>query len=1173
MPIGAKRPATARRVGEKTGKHTMRVLTASGVRIARRRASFGGLILVLALSLAGAPVGNGARAGPDVAMTDDLLFVADPLRGVVLQGPIEAGRISLAKLAPVAALRELKHPIALDARGSRLVVLDADGPTVLDVDLRANTVRVLVRGAPLREPTGIAIAGGGTVAVTDPSNRALFLFSDSKEVQIDRRLSVPLQVEFDASEDALYVYDAERGLLRVEYSSVENFVRMRNAERIVTTPLTGAARVFSFAPRRGLLYLADESGLRVAIPAKRSTLTVPPQYYRRRFTSIALNPQFLAGIDDAGTSIEVMDRPLPVSVNLDPENGDPNTAMLALLDYLAARRLLAGRGVDLREPGEPYERVLGRYNVLVPTSASAGARPLDQARLRSLFCALNPRQCGGAAAPEGQSEVAIPQVTVEPYLAVSKRALEGKSVENHIQEKVVDPAQRADVTAEYIAALNPNTDGTLESEWQRRRLVMAVPMSGALSPGTVIRVAGNNETPAGDLAARCGVTPEREISKTFLPETITTRALAALPDEVRAEAAAASVSEVELGFDRVVLEIIAVPRGCRVAGGGEKEYLITEAVKVDALRYRLRTTQPSARGKPAAQAQSARAPVWKVVGGPFVLAYKAVDLASVAMGLPERSIDPARLKPGLVDEGAILRRTSGEANLPATHWRFDVLVPASDYLATSSPLAEVRRANRSLGLSSHERVLASARSVFLRPVPASTADVKVTLIDARKNLSKTISYSDDLAAGTEAFYVAVGEADEQVNQDHQGFIHGGRSAWFEATADGLVRRRVPQAAVVDVEAAIHQLNRLDHGTHVAGIIGARASSLMPGLTPSVRLYLVDTAGNLTDAIQDAYQNRLRIFNFSFAITPDPEAAQERKSRMVQHWTEALFIVAAGNEGRDLNRGGSEPLVSWVTEVPNIIGVGGARADGLDVMSAQPNPSEPGATLPGSNFGSRFVHLIAPGEQIYSLGDQQYAFATGTSQAVPQVTAAAVILSARMLAQSGVKIKARLIATANWSDGLKGKVWGGLLDVDRAVMHLTRNVLRIQSAPQSVRAITLDDDVMLTIKSATSYPSDGTEGTFTNELRVPFRKVLRLQHLGSSKFRIVMIDAMDHLTIMFGKVEGRIACTEMTRYDETAERFVPLPPGTADPCAAGGIQVQQFQDYVATASAIPERVKF
>ena len=294
---------------------------------------------------------------------------------------------------------------------------------------------------------------------------------------------------------------------------MDNFIRMRNSERIATA-LTGITRVLSFSPRRGLLYVADENGLRVAILAKRSSLLVPPQYARRRFTAIAVHPQFLAGIDDAGAALEVVDRPLPVSVTLDPEDGDPNTAMLALLDYLSTQRILAVRAVAPDPPNEPYEKVLVRYNVLVP--GWADGKPPDLSRVKSVYCSLNPRRCGAGGGAEGD-EIAIPQVTLESFLAVSKKPLEGRSIESHIDERV-DPSQRESVKTDYLSKLNPSTDGTLESVLLRRKHVMAVPMSDVLLPGTIIRVsAGLTDTPSGDLAAAAAsVSTTRPRRRSFL---------------------------------------------------------------------------------------------------------------------------------------------------------------------------------------------------------------------------------------------------------------------------------------------------------------------------------------------------------------------------------------------------------------------------------------------------------------------------------------------------------------------------------------------------------------------------------------------------------------------------------------------------------------------------------
>jgi subtilisin family serine protease len=65
---------------------------------------------------------------------------------------------------------------------------------------------------------------------------------------------------------------------------------------------------------------------------------------------------------------------------------------------------------------------------------------------------------------------------------------------------------------------------------------------------------------------------------------------------------------------------------------------------------------------------------------------------------------------------------------------------------------------------------------------------------------------------------------------------------------------------------------------------------------------------------------------------------------------------------------------------------------------------------GTNFGGRYVQLLAPGESIYSAGhDNGYSRATGSSQAVPQVTAAAAVLYAQGHTEPW-RIKLRLMYT-------------------------------------------------------------------------------------------------------------------------------------------------------------------
>ncbi|HET6510455.1 MAG TPA: S8 family peptidase [Baekduia sp.] len=175
-----------------------------------------------------------------------------------------------------------------------------------------------------------------------------------------------------------------------------------------------------------------------------------------------------------------------------------------------------------------------------------------------------------------------------------------------------------------------------------------------------------------------------------------------------------------------------------------------------------------------------------------------------------------------------------------------------------------------------------------------------------------------------------------------------------------------------------------HGTHVAGIVGARGGNGIgvAGVAWNVRLMIVrvlDGAarGTTTDVargIRYAVDNGARIVNLSLAgpsSTPDLEdAVRYAQAHGV------LIVSAAGNDGADL---ASAPTYPAAYGEDNVIGVAATRRDGgLSSVSDY----GPGADL------------AAPGEAILStaLGGG-YEWRTGTSMAAPEVTGALVLLAA------------------------------------------------------------------------------------------------------------------------------------------------------------------------------------
>src|SRR5262249_12275918 len=153
-----------------------------------------------------------------------------------------------------------------------------------------------------------------------------------------------------------------------------------------------------------------------------------------------------------------------------------------------------------------------------------------------------------------------------------------------------------------------------------------------------------------------------------------------------------------------------------------------------------------------------------------------------------------------------------------------------------------------------------------------------------------------------------------------------------------------------------------------------------GLLPALGLYLIDltSPADLSKGIADARTRGIYIFNFSFALENDP-SLDSLLNKMQRSWTDLLFVVAAGNDGKKLTSASEiDAPVRWVDQVPNQIVVGAADHSAHVLGEWAPDPKQPDKRMPGSNFGKQYVHIIAPGLQIFStVKNNGYAKATGS----------------------------------------------------------------------------------------------------------------------------------------------------------------------------------------------------
>lgn len=186
--------------------------------------------------------------------------------------------------------------------------------------------------------------------------------------------------------------------------------------------------------------------------------------------------------------------------------------------------------------------------------------------------------------------------------------------------------------------------------------------------------------------------------------------------------------------------------------------------------------------------------------------------------------------------------------------------------------------------------------------------------------------------------------------------------------------------------------RADHGTHVAGIIGAdRTNSLgVMGVADAVQIMGVravpdgdERDKDVANAIRYAVDNGAQIINMSFGKDYSPERKVVEEAERYALSKGVLLIHAAGNDGKDIDTAANYPAPRFMdgTEIANVITVG---------ASAEPNTTDLVASF--SNYGKQNVDVFAPGKDIYStVPGSKYEPNSGTSMASPVVAGVAAVL--------------------------------------------------------------------------------------------------------------------------------------------------------------------------------------
>jgi subtilisin family serine protease len=277
-----------------------------------------------------------------------------------------------------------------------------------------------------------------------------------------------------------------------------------------------------------------------------------------------------------------------------------------------------------------------------------------------------------------------------------------------------------------------------------------------------------------------------------------------------------------------------------------------------------------------------------------------------------------------------------------------------------------------------------------------------------------------------------------------------------------------------------------HGTHVAGILGARSnnSTGVAGLNWNVKLmplkFLSSTNTGATSdalaALDYALSQGVRLSNNSWGGSPYSAVFADllADAAALDH----LFVASAGNNTLNTD---TNPSYPGSYPAPNVVAV--AATDRKDLIASF------------SNFGATRVDLAAPGVAITSTtlmdpaGTPTYGSKNGSSQSAPHVTGAAALVLGLAPGISHADLKQLLLETVDPLAGLAGKmVSGGRLNAGRAVTQAQDGIplLRITSID--------DDNTGGSSGNANGIAEPGETVDYTLELRNPWSTPLALTSL-------------------------------------------------------------------------------
>lgn len=198
----------------------------------------------------------------------------------------------------------------------------------------------------------------------------------------------------------------------------------------------------------------------------------------------------------------------------------------------------------------------------------------------------------------------------------------------------------------------------------------------------------------------------------------------------------------------------------------------------------------------------------------------------------------------------------------------------------------------------------------------------------------------------------------------------------------------------------------DHGTHVAGIVGAiRGNNVgVKGVAENVQLMVIravpdgdERDKDVANAIKYAVNNGAKIINMSFGKSYSPQKAAVEEAMRKAEEKGVLMVHAAGNDAENIDTAQNFPNKKYVSS--------GKEAKNWLTIGASSNKANEEFVGSFSNYGKKSVDIFAPGVNVYSLKpDNEYGTNDGTSMASPVVSGVAALIMSYYPTLSAEQVK-------------------------------------------------------------------------------------------------------------------------------------------------------------------------